>query len=166
LLACLSIQVVDPTFSGDIAAYDFEARRNASLARAEQLEQVLAKIATRGDIDRPLITVAGTIDQLAPIDRHARAFRREVIRAGRAHLHRLYEVQNGGHIDRLHDSSFGFTQLQYVAPHAQRALELLEAWVERRFPAPPGQCIPRGGTIESDPDLAGRPEHCAALIEP
>ena len=45
--------------------------------------------------------------------------------------HRLYEVQNGGHLDRWRDASFQFTELEYVAPHAQHALDLLVRWVER-----------------------------------
>jgi hypothetical protein len=41
--------------------------------------------------------------------------------------------------------------LERIQPHAHRGFELLEAWVEQRTPAPPGQCIPRGGTIVSGP---------------
>jgi hypothetical protein len=88
------------------------------------------------------------------------------VRAGRGALHRLYEVQNGGHIDRLRDASFQFTQLEYVAPHAQRALDLLEQWVEHGARAPSGQCIPRGGAIVDDPRAEHRPEHCPALVAP
>lgn len=162
LLACLAIKGLDPTYTGDLAAYDFDARRASSPELRRQLDRALARIATPGDLERPLLTVSGTIEQLAPIDAHARAFRHAVIRAGRGGLHRLYEVQNGGHLDRLRDASFNFTQLEYLAPHAQHALRLLEDWVERRVPPPTGQCVPRGGTIARDP----RPAHCSALIAP
>lgn len=166
VLGCLFIRALDPGYTGETARYDVGARRSESLVRAWELDLALARISTPGTIARPLITVSGTIDQLAPIDEHARAFRREVVRAGRGALHRLYEVQNGGHIDRLRDASFQFTELEYVAPHAQRALELLEQWVEHGVAAPPGQCIPRAGTIAEGPRAEHRPEHCAALVAP
>jgi hypothetical protein len=166
VLGCLFIRAVDPSYTGETSQYDFDARRTESLSRAWELNLALARISTPGAIERPLITVSGTIDQLAPIDEHARAFRRDVVRWHRGALHRLYEVQNGGHLDRLRDAGFQFTQLEYVAPHAQRALDLLEAWVERGASAPAGQCIPRGGAIVDDPRAEHRPEHCAALVAP
>jgi hypothetical protein len=166
VLGCLFVRALDPSYTGETSQYDFDARRRESVARAWELNLALARIATPGAIERPLITVSGTIEQLAPIDEHARAFRRDVVRSGRGALHRLYEVQNGGHLDRLRDASFQFTELEYVAPHAQRALDLLEQWVERRVPPPAGQCIPRGGQIVSDPRREGRPEHCAELVAP
>lgn len=166
VLGCLFIRAIDPSYAGETSQYDFDARRGESLSRAWELSLGLARISTPGAIARPLITVSGTIDQLAPIDEHARAFRRDIVRAGRGALHRLYEVQNGGHLDRLRDASFQFTQLEYVAPHAQRALDLLERWVERGVTAPAGQCIPRGGAIIDDARPEHRPEHCAALVAP
>lgn len=166
VLGCLFVRAIDPSYTGETSQYDFDARRAESIARAWELNLALARISTPGAIQRPLITVSGTIEQLAPIDEHARAFQRDVVRSGRGALHRLYEVQNGGHIDRLRDASFQFTQLEYVAPHAQRALDLLEQWVEHGVRAPAGQCIPRGGTIVADPRAERRPEHCAALVAP
>lgn len=166
LLGCLFIRAIDPSYTGTVQDYDFDARRAESLRRAWELNLGLARISTPGFIARPLITVSGTIEQLAPIDEHAREYRRHVVRAGRGSLHRLYEVQNGGHLDRQRDAGFNFTQLEYVMPHAQRALDLLEAWVERDVSPPAGQCIPRGGAIVDQPRRAGRPEHCAELIAP
>jgi hypothetical protein len=166
VLGCLFIRAVDPSYRGEVAQYDFDARRRESLRRAWELGLALARISTPGKIERPLITVSGTIEQLAPIDEHARAYRRDIVHWGRGRLHRLYEVQNGGHLDRLRDASFQFTQLEHVMPHAQRALELLEHWVERGVPAPAGQCVPRGGAIVVDPRAARRPEHCAVLVAP
>lgn len=166
VLGCLLIRAVDPAYAGAIPDYDFDARRSASLARNWQLSLALARISTPGFIQRPLISVSGTIEQLAPIDNHARAFHREVVQHGRSHLHRLYEVQNGGHLDRWRDAGFNFTQLEYVMPHAQRALELLEQWVERGVAPPPGQCIPRGGAIAANPRADRRRTHCEQLIAP
>src|SRR5215470_8158439 len=66
----------------------------------------LADFRTTGRIRRPLITVAGTMDALLPIDTNARAYERTVTAAARedgdkAPAYRLYEVQNGNHIDSL-----------------------------------------------------------------
>jgi len=121
--------------------------------------------ATTGRIQRPLITVAGTMDALLPIDHHARAYARKV--AGKQKKHecgdaeyRLYEVQNGNHIETFADL---FPQLELIEPHAQRAFDLLVQHVEGRAPLPPSQCIPHGGSIASAP---AQPGHCANLFAP
>ena len=103
----------------------------------------LAAFATTGDIQRPLITVAGTMDALLPIDHHARAYARKVAAVAEGNDHdqgngndrghgnggdkhqpayRLYEVQNGNHIETFQDT---FPQLELIEPHAQRAFDLL-----------------------------------------
>ena len=95
----------------------------------------LAAFATTGDIQRPLITVAGTMDALLPIDHHARAYARKVAAVAESQdrgqgdgndkhrpAYRLYEVQNGNHIETFQDV---FGQLELIEPHAQRAFDLL-----------------------------------------
>jgi hypothetical protein len=125
--------------------------------------------ATMGEIQRPLITVAGTMDALLPIDHHARAYARKVAseRGDAAHAadpkrpaYRLYEVQNGNHIETYQDT---FPQLELIEPHAQRAFDLLVLQVEKGVPLPPDQCIPRGGAIAAGP---AQPGHCAVLLAP
>ncbi|HEU0054388.1 MAG TPA: hypothetical protein VFQ39_14470, partial [Longimicrobium sp.] len=74
--------------------------------------------------------------------------------------YRLYEVQNGNHIEAYQET---FPQLELIEPHAQRAFELLVAHVERGAPLPASQCIPRGGEIEQAP---AQPGQCAALLVP
>ena len=141
----------------------------------------LAAFATTGDIQRPLITVAGTMDALLPIDHHARAYARKVKAAAEANDHdqgngndrghgnggdkhqpayRLYEVQNGNHIETFQDI---FAQLQLIEPHAQRAFDLLVGQVERGAALPPDQCILRGDEISNTPAQLG---HCAKLFAP
>ena len=100
----------------------------------------VAAIATTGDIGKPLITVAGTMDALLPINLHARAYARAVAaaicRAGydpgdgqhRRPAYRLYEVQNGNHIETSRDT---FPQLELIQPHAQHAFDLLVDHVEQ-----------------------------------
>jgi hypothetical protein len=149
-----------PTYVSGTGTYNYVARLSASNVGA-----AVADIATTGRIQRPLVTVAGTMDGLLPIDHHARAYARKVAaaRAGdgddRAE-YRLWEIQNGNHIETFRQT---FPELEYIEPHAQRAFDLLVEHVEHRQPLPPDQCVPRGGAISASP---GEPGHCAALLAP
>jgi len=160
------------TYGSGTGTYNYVSRLSVSDVGAQ-----LAAFATTGDIQRPLITVAGTMDALLPIDHHARAYARKVkaMAEGDDHwkgdsrgnwddkhqpAYRLYEVQNGNHIETYQDT---FAQLQLIEPHAQRAFDLLVDQVERGATLPPDQCIPRGGAIASMP---AQPGHCANLFAP
>ena len=74
--------------------------------------------------------------------------------------YRLYEVQNGNHIETFKTT---FPQLEFIQPHAQKAFDLLVDHVEHDARLPPSQCIPRGGAIASHPT---EPGHCANLLVP
>lgn len=86
------------TYVSGTGTYSYVDRLSVSDVGAQ-----LAVIATTGDIGKPLITVAGTMDALLPINLNARAYARAVAaalsrgdREGREHpAYRLYEVQNG-----------------------------------------------------------------------
>jgi len=114
----------------------------------------LADFRTTGRIRRPLITVAGTMDALLPIDDNARTYARRVTAAARDGIdknppaYRLYEVQNGNHIETFKQT---FPQLELIQPHAQKAFDLLVSAVEHSAELPPNQCIPRGGMITKTP---------------
>jgi len=158
---------LDPTYDtygSGTGTYNYVSRLSVS-----QVGENLAAFATTGRIQRPLITVAGTMDGLLPIDHHARAYARRVAAQPERDGHhrfapcpeyRLYEVQNGNHIESYTST---FPQLELIEPHAQQAFDLLVAHVEQGAPLPPDQCIPRGGTIAASP---GQPGHCAALLAP
>jgi hypothetical protein len=116
------------------------------------------------------------MDSLLPINLHARAYARAVAAAavsaqeddgkdGHHHrpAYRLYEVQNGNHIETYKDTAPPFPELELIQPHAQRAFELLTDYVERGSGLPPDQCIPRGGSITATPD---EPGHCEQLFVP
>ena len=67
---------LDPTYDTygqGTGTYNYYARLSVSDVGAQ-----VASFATSGDIQRPLLTVAGTMDGLLPIDRHARAYARKV----------------------------------------------------------------------------------------
>jgi hypothetical protein len=119
------------------------------------------------------------MDALLPIDRHARAYARKV--AGtegdgdghdgdRGRAYRLYEVQNGNHIETYKSPPQlvvpppnTFPQLEFIEPHAQRAFDLLVDSIDNRSALPPSQCVPRGGAIAETPS---QPGHCASLFVP
>ena len=160
---------LDPTYNTYVSGtgtYNYVSRLSFSDVGAQ-----FAAFATTGDIQRPLVTVAGTMDALLPIDHHARAYARKVAAAadvrGRGNgsdkhppAYRLYEVQNGNHIETFQDI---FPQLELIEPHAQRAFDLLVGQVEGGAALPPDQCIPRGGAISDPP---AQPGHCANLFAP
>jgi hypothetical protein len=128
----------------------------------------MADFANTGQIQKPLITVAGTMDSLLPIDHHARAYARKVQAAlddghgngKKSPAYRLYEVQNGNHIETYQDF---FPQLELITPKAQAAFDLLVKHVEEKAPLPPDQCVPRGGSIAGTP---AQPGHCVNLFVP
>ncbi|GAC1336753.1 MAG: tannase/feruloyl esterase family alpha/beta hydrolase [Myxococcales bacterium] len=167
---------IDPgydTYGSGTGTYNYVARLSASDAAAQ-----LAAFATTGRIKRPLITVAGTMDALLPIEHHARAYARAVAAAqaeatsgegdeqGESEnengfpAYRLYEVQNGNHIETYKAT---FPQLELIQRHAQRAFDLLVKAVEQGASLPPSQCVPRGGDIAAAPS---QPGHCAQLLVP
>ncbi len=149
------------TYGAGAAGYDYFNR-----ALSTDVAANLAAFATTGKIKKPLVTVAGTMDALLPIDHHARAYAAKVAasRKGnedhRAAQYRLYEVQNGTHIESYRNLLPGIDLLQ---PHVHRAFDLLVDHVESRAPLPHDQCVPRGGTIAAAPAQAGR---CAELFAP
>jgi len=157
------------TYGSGTGTYNYVSRLSFSDVGAQ-----LAAFATTGKIQRPLITVAGTMDALLPIDHHARAYARKVAaqskhkhdddegdeRGDKRPAYRLYEIQNGNHIETFRDS---FPQLELIEPHAQHAFDLLVRHVEHDMPLPPDQCVPRGRTISDSPAQAG---HCTSLFVP
>ena len=152
------------TYGSGLSTYNYVQRLSFS-----NVGDNMADFATTGLIQRPLITVQGTLDALLPIDHHGRAYARAVEAGFEAQpvfpnrptpAYRLYEVQNGNHIEYY--KTF-YPQLEYILPHAQRAFDLLVANVEQRATLPPDQCIPRGGAIAPAP---AQPGHCAELFDP
>jgi 3HB-oligomer hydrolase (3HBOH) len=152
------------TYVSGTGTYNYVHRLSYSNVGAE-----MAAFANTGLIGAPLVTVAGTMDALLPVDHHARAYARKVKAAlddaargadPKRPAYRLYEVQNGNHVDLNQDL---FPQLELIAPQAQRAFDLLVANVESGAALPPNQCVPRGGAIAGSP---AQPGHCANLFVP
>jgi hypothetical protein len=156
------------TYGAGVGTYNYVARLSVS-----DVGDQLASFATTGNIQRPLVTLAGTMDALLPIDHHARAYARRVAEAAKPQrtdghggddartAYRLYEVQNGNHIENY--KQLGFAQLEFIQPHAQKAFDLLIDQVERNITLPPSQCIARNAQISATPS---QPGHCASLFVP
>jgi len=150
------------TYGSGTGTYNYEHRLVFSDVGSQ-----MDDFATSGKIQRPLVTVAGTMDSLLPIDHHARAYARAVAdaakakRGANAQPYRLYEVQNGNHIENYKQRNF--SKLEFIQPHAQHAFDLLVQQVERGSTLPPSQCIPRGGAIADTPT---QPGHCAEFFVP
>jgi hypothetical protein len=149
----------DPTYDTYGAGpgnYDYFSRVQSHPEVAARL----AEIETTGDIKRPLITLSGTLDGLLPIERQARAYAAKVAAHQRLGMYRLYEVQNGNHVESY---KLSLPQIELIQPHAQRAFDLLVAHVEAGQELPPDQCIPRGGQIIPGKEESGQ---CEALFVP
>jgi hypothetical protein len=149
------------TYGAGLANYVYLNRVFAS-----NVAENLTAVATTGRIQRPLITLAGTMDALLPIDANARSYARRVATTAQengdkdAQAYRLYEVQNGNHIDTF---KLTFPQLEFIQPHAQQAFDLLVDFVENHNELPPNQCIARGGKVEINPR---QPGYCTDLLVP
>src|SRR5712664_409755 len=114
------------TYGSGTGTYNYVSRLSSSGVGAQ-----FAAFATTGKIRRPLVTVAGTMVALLPIDHHARAYARKVASASKQKwddderndgrrdddrpAYRLYEIQNGNHIETFHDA---FPQLELIEPQA------------------------------------------------
>jgi hypothetical protein len=157
--ACQWQERFDPTYAtytAGLGNYDYLAR----IGVVPEVFPSVAQVMTTGKVSKPLITVAGTMDALLPIKHQARAYEAAVNSNGFGAQYRLYEVQNGNHIESY--VSF-YPQLVAIQPHAQKAFDLLVNAVEANVPLPPSQCIPTGGTISPSPS---QPGHCANLFVP
>jgi hypothetical protein len=113
------------------------------------------KNANTAEFSSPLITVHGDRDGLLGLTANAEMYRSAIEAHGKPELHRLYVIQNGGHID-LHsdgaaidfdfDGMLGeegvadlFTPIQ---PYAERAFDYLVAWAEKGSAPPLSKTIP------------------------
>src|SRR6266851_136783 len=81
------------TYGSGTGSYNYVSRLSFSEVGAQ-----FAAFATTGKIRRPLVTVAGTMDALLPIDHHARAYARKVAAASK---HKHGDDDGDDHDDRV-----------------------------------------------------------------
>jgi pimeloyl-ACP methyl ester carboxylesterase len=160
---CLYVSKLDPAYREQSPGFSALADYNYA-TRPDDVKKVVAEFANKGSVRRPLISVHGTLDAQAPLKGHARPYKAMIEAKGFGYNYRLYEVQNGSHLDSFKGRMPGrqLPNLELIQPHAHRAFELLEAWVERDTTPPPSQCVRRGGTIVDSPGAT----ECETLLEP
>ena len=145
LTECLYVRKLDPDYNKQFPGLAAFADYNY-VTRPESVRKNIEKFANNGVVRKPLISVHGTLDALIPLKGHARRYKAMVEAKGYGQNYRLYEIQNGNHIDRLKGDKDKqqLPNLELIQPHAQKAFDLLEDWVERGIAPPPSQCVQAG----------------------
>ncbi len=95
-----------------------------------------------------MLTLHRTLDSLLPI-RDSNVYRKRLVAAGRARLHRYYKVEAGNHVDGLYDEYPD--RLRPILPCQRAAFLALERWVERGIRPPSSRTLsrPPGGGVNS-----------------
>ncbi|QNP75969.1 tannase/feruloyl esterase family alpha/beta hydrolase [Streptomyces roseirectus] len=99
--------------------YDFATRPNP-------VHRAVERISLTGDIQRPLISVQGTLDALTPPAAFGDVYARMVTAAGRAPLHRYHHIPGGTHTDGL--TALDPEAYTPMLPAFVTALTELETW--------------------------------------
>ena len=102
--------------------------------RLGMIQEKIASISIFGDLQKPLLSVAGNWDCLVPFEHHARAYEELIKVKGNSSLHRLYEIPRGNHVDGLLRTQLG--RQQPVQPFYEAAIFHLEDWVENKILPP------------------------------
>jgi pimeloyl-ACP methyl ester carboxylesterase len=111
---------LDPEYVGEAQDYDLDAR-------PAFVREAIATFENSGDLQVPLISVAGGHDFLISCAGHALAYRDLVRGRGKDALHRLTLIEDATHIDTDRQS---FPFIEPLMPHAHAAFEELVLWVE------------------------------------
>ena len=114
--------------------------------RPRAVKEAVGRVAVKGRIQRPMLTLHGTLDSLLPL-RDSNIYRDLVRRAGRGALHRYYVVKAGNHVDGLYNDYPN--RLRPILPCQRAAFIALERWVEQGVRPPASQALPRprGGGV-------------------
>lgn len=125
------------------AGYDGDESDYAYHARPAHVHQAVERVALTGRLERPLITVHGSLDALLPPATNAEAYAALVARHGSSEYHRYYLIAGGQHTDGFARQLGG--SVRPMLPFARAAFVALERWVLHGEP-------PTGGTIEQHDD--------------
>jgi hypothetical protein len=116
------------------ADYDYATRPAAVRA-------AIARIALTGRIQRPLITLHGTLDTLLPITQDSDVYAAMVRERHRDRMFRYYRIEGGNHVDGLYDSYPD--RLRPILPCFRSAFTALTGWTERRVAPPRSHTVAR-----------------------
>nr|WSW57969.1 hypothetical protein OG513_04900 [Streptomyces sp. NBC_00998] len=95
-------------------------------SRPESVHRAVERVSLTGKIQRPLISIQGTLDALTPPATFGDVYDRMVTAAGRAPLHRYVHVDGGAHTDGL--VVLDKERLKPMLPSFVAAFGELEAW--------------------------------------
>ena len=145
LTECLYVRKLDPDYNKRFPGLAAFADYNY-VTRPESVRENIEKFANNGVVRKPLISVHGTLDALIPLKGHARRYKAMVEAKGYGQNYRLYEIQNGNHIDRLKGDKDKqqLPNLELIQPHAQKAFDLLEDLGRARHRAAAESVCPTG----------------------
>ncbi|PXX58799.1 tannase/feruloyl esterase [Nocardia tenerifensis] len=130
-------QEFDPGYLGDDAEYDYAARPVA-------VHDAMRRVSLTGRIQRPLLTIHGTLDALLPIGLDSDVYAGLIREQGRAGVHRYYRIEGGNHADGLFDSHPDL--LRPLLPCFRTAFTALESWTIAGQSPPPDATVPRPAT--------------------
>ncbi len=133
-------QEIDPGYTGAEADYVFADRPAA-------VRDALGRVSLTGRIQRPLITIHGTLDALLPIGKESDLYAEQISGQGRAALHRYYRIEGGNHADGLYEQHPDL--VRPMLPCFRSAFTALETWSGTGLLPPPNATIPR--PVSGDP---------------
>ncbi len=109
--------------------------------------------ANTGEFSAPLLTIHGEADALLGLESNAAAYANAVEKYGEPTLHRLYIIENAGHVDANADGTADFDfdgtagnertadKLTPMQAYVERTFSYLVDWVENSTPAPAGTTV-------------------------
>ncbi|WNV73967.1 tannase/feruloyl esterase family alpha/beta hydrolase [Geodermatophilus sp. DSM 44513] len=119
---------------------------------SQPVHDALARISLTGEIDKPMLTLHGTLDTLLPISTDSDVYAEMVADQHRDWLHRYYRIEGGNHVDSL--VGLDPERLRPMLPCFRTAFDALTAWVEDREKPPASTTVPRpAGNGATDPAL-------------
>jgi hypothetical protein len=136
----------DPTYLSAEADYNYASRVTQG-PQTQALKEAVSKVSLTGKIEKPLITLHGTLDALLPITKASDVYAQLVSKFGRSDLHRYYKIEGGNHVDSLYDQHPA--KLRPILPCYWASFEALENWVEHGHQPPQSQLVskPMSGDI-------------------
>lgn len=111
---------VDPAYSGPVEEYDLDAR-------PASVREAIRTFENTGDLQAPLISIAGAHDYLISCAGHALAYADLVRSRGRADRHKLILIEDASHIDTNRET---FEFVRPLMTHAHAAFEQLVSATE------------------------------------
>ncbi|MEU5882238.1 tannase/feruloyl esterase family alpha/beta hydrolase [Spirillospora sp. NPDC047279] len=119
------------------ADYDYVTRPRA-------VREAVQKISLTGRIDRPLLTLHGTLDTLLPITHDSDVYARMIRQNHRTPLHRYYRIEGGNHVDGLYATYPD--KIRPILPCFRTAFTALESWTTTGKTPPPSATLPQTPT--------------------